>query len=253
MAGVYIGTSGWQYRAWKDDFYKGVKAKLWLEHISSRLNAVEVNGTFYRLQKREAFESWVQRTPEDFAFAIRGHRYTSHNKKLLDPVDSIRKQVEPALGFGDKLRAVIWQTPPFFSIHLKRLDEFLKALTEEWPGPRHAFEFRHPSWMVDEVAEVLAKHRVANCISDAGTWKRWDAVTADLVYVRLHGTPHTYWSGYDAEALQQWAAKVCRWQAEGREVHVYFDNDAQGRAPHDAETLMSLVKQANPATRAKLL
>ncbi len=241
MPGLFIGTSGWQYRHWKETLYKGVRTKEWLEHYANTFDAVEVNGSFYRLQARETYAKWVQRTPESFSFAIRGHRFTTHNKKLLDPHESIRKQVEPTAALGSRLRAVLWQTPPSLQADLPRLDNFLLALSEEWPGVRHVLEFRHPSWMTPEVAQMLNARKVANCISDSGRWQRWDVITTDLVYVRLHGVPHTYWSGYSRADLNGWAAKIRDWQNPEREVHVYFDNDAAGRAPVDALELVAML------------
>lgn len=242
MAQAYIGTSGWQYRHWKKDFYGDRPQRLWLEYASSQFSSLEIDGTFYRLQQKETFAAWADRVPDDFRFAIRGHRYTTHQKRLIDPIPTIEKQVEPASGLGDKLAVVLWQLPPFFKKDAERLAEFLRALTVTWPGPRHAIEFRHESWFVDEIAEMLADFKAANTISDAGAFPRWDAVTTDLVYVRLHGKPHTYSSGYEETELSQWADKVRKWFQEKRQVHFYFDNDAKGRAPIEALELIRLCR-----------
>jgi uncharacterized protein YecE (DUF72 family) len=251
MARAFIGTSGWQYKPWKHYFYEGRSEKEWLEFAASKFTALEADGTFYRLQKKETFEKWAQRTPADFRFAIRGHRYTTHQKKLTDPVATIDKQKEPATGLGDKLGVVLWQLPPFFKKNMARMRAFAEALDQTWPETRHAMEFRHTSWFDQEVADLLAEFNLANTISDAGKWPRWDAVTADLVYVRLHGKPHTYWSGYEDPELDEWAAKVETWLREGRDVHVYFDNDAQIRAPWDALGLLQRVRKEEPQTVAK--
>jgi uncharacterized protein YecE (DUF72 family) len=243
MARAYIGTSGWQYKHWKHSFYEGKPEREWLEYASNCFTSLEADGTFYRLQKKETFERWAERTPKDFKFAIRGHRYTTHQKKLLDPIATIDKQKEPASGLGKKLAVVLWQLPPFMRKNVPRLKEFALALQSTWPEVRHALEFRHETWFDDEVAALLSEFKLANTISDAGKWPRWDAVTTDLVYVRLHGKPDTYWSGYSSDELDEWATKVELWLSQGREVHFYFDNDAQERAPWEALDLLKRIRK----------
>jgi uncharacterized protein YecE (DUF72 family) len=240
---AYIGTSGWVYKSWKESWYGGAPTSDWLRITAERFTGVEVDGTFYRLQSRETFERWAAATPPDFRFAIRGSRFTTHNKKLIDAPASIAKQRGPAEGLGDKLAVVLWQLPPRWKLNLGRLEEFAEALRTGWPGTRHSIEFRHESWMVPEVAKVLERYRLANCISDAANFIRWDVVTTDLVYVRLHGRPKTYASNYEDDALDQWAAKSCRWLEEGREVHVYFDNDIDGHAPRNATALLERIRR----------
>jgi uncharacterized protein YecE (DUF72 family) len=239
-AAVYIGTSGWNYDGWRDDFYAGVRKKDWLRFSAERFTAIEVNATFYRLQGKETFKRWRDETPAGFCFAVKANRYLTHNKKLADPLPAIRLERDRAAALMPKLAAVVWQLPHNFKKNLARLDAFVRAL-HNWRRVRHAVEFRHPSWFDDDVAECLRAHRIAVCQSDAADWPLWEAVTSDLVYVRLHGHAVTYASGYSQAALKAWAAKVRRWQLEGRDVHVYFDNDAFGRAPYDALTLLSHV------------
>jgi len=130
--------------------------------------------------------------------------------------------------------------PGNYKKHLDRLEAFAKAL-KHWPQTRHVIEFRHPSWFDDEVASCLNKYRIANCISDAADWPMWDLVTTDLVYIRLHGHTRTYASAYHTASLKQWATKIRKWLKEGKEVHVYFDNDGEGAAPRDAKRLIGLL------------
>lgn len=239
-ARAYIGTSGWNYPAWRDAFYRGVPQKRWLPFCAEHFHAVEVNATFYRLQRRETFARWRAETPPHFRFAIKGNRYLTHNRKLIEPLPSIRLERDRAAGLGDKLAAVLWQLPANFHRDLGRLERFVRAL-RCWRKVRHAVEFRHPSWFDDEVAACLRAHGVAACQSDAADWPLWDAVTADLVYVRLHGHTITYASGYSDRDLSAWARRIRHWLRDGRDVHVYFDNDAFGRAPLDALRLMALL------------
>jgi uncharacterized protein YecE (DUF72 family) len=240
MPEAYIGTSGWTYKHWKNDWYQGVPAREWLPFMARQFPALEANGTHYRLPTKEALEKWRETTPPAFRFAMKAHRYLTHRKRLNEIEEGIQKQREPSLALGDKLAAVVWQLPPTFHCDVPRLERFLEAL-RAWPEPRHAIEFRHDSWFNPQIAALLAEARVANCLSDASRWPCWDAVTTDLVYVRLHGSKTTYVSAYPTEQLCRWADSVRRWLEEGRDVHVYFDNDAQGHAPHDARKLLDLL------------
>ncbi|MFQ6023405.1 MAG: DUF72 domain-containing protein [Acidiferrobacterales bacterium] len=241
MAGnAYIGTSGWNYEAWKDNFYHGVRRKDWLRFCAEHFTGIEVNATFYRLQEKRTFERWRDETPEHFRFAIKGNRFLTHNKKLNEPLASIRLDRERAQSLGDKLAAVVWQMPAQLRKNMEKLRVFALAL-QRWPDTRHALEFRHISWFDEEVADCLRAHQLAVCISDAADWPMWDAVTTDMVYVRLHGHTRTYASAYSAASLKNWARRIRAWLKEGRGVHVYFDNDAEGAAPSDALRLIHLV------------
>jgi uncharacterized protein YecE (DUF72 family) len=239
-ARAYIGTSGWNYPGWRDRFYAGVRQADWLSHCASQFTGIEVNATFYRLQERSTFERWREQTPQGFRFAIKGNRYLTHNKKLREPEGPIGVERERASALGEKLAVVVWQLPGNFHKHLERLQGFAAALSA-WKEARHAVEFRHRSWFDDEVAECMRTNRLAVCISDAADWPLWDAVTTDLVYVRLHGHTRTYASAYSTASLKTWARRTRDWLAEGRDVHVYFDNDAEGAAPYDALKLLNMV------------
>ena len=237
-----IGTSGWNYYSWRDDFYRGIPRQNWLRFCAKHFSGVEVNATFYRLQTKETFNRWRDETPANFCFAIKGNRFLTHNKKLSDPLPAIRLERDRAKGLGNKLAAVVWQLPERFHKNLERLEGFARALNS-WRSVRHAIEFRHGSWFDKEVAECLQAHRLAVCQSDAADWPLWDAVTADMVYVRLHGHAVTYASDYSARELRVWARRIRRWLKDGRDVHVYFDNDAFGAAPRNALELIALLER----------
>jgi uncharacterized protein YecE (DUF72 family) len=240
MARAYIGTSGWSYKGWKESFLGGVPQSEWLSYCAERFTGIEVNGTFYRLQSRETFRKWRDQTPPDFRFAMKGHRYVTHNKKLGEVDDSIRRIRERAEPMGEKLAVVVWQLPASLKKSMERLEPFLHGL-ESWRDVRHALEPRHKSWFDPEVAACLEQHRVAVCQSDAPDFPLWSEVTTDLVYVRLHGHTRKYASRYSSRLLDQWARKTERWLTEGRDVHVYFDNDAEGHAPWDALKLLERI------------
>jgi uncharacterized protein YecE (DUF72 family) len=234
---LYIGTSGWNYEHWRDDFYRGLRREDWLAYCAERFTGIEINATFYRLQNTDTFARWRDQTPANFRFTIKGNRFLTHNKKLNDARAAIALERERAQGLGDKLAAVLWQLPGNFHIHLDRLKAFAKEL-DSWSRARHAIEFRHPSWFTGEVADCLTRHRIAACQSDAADWPMWDALTTDMVYVRLHGHSRTYASAYSRASLERWATRIADWRAQGRMVHVYFDNDSEGAAPRDALRLM---------------
>jgi uncharacterized protein YecE (DUF72 family) len=243
---AFIGTSGWSYPGWRSDFYSGVPQRQWLAHCAAHFTAIEVNATFYRQLKESTLVRWRDETPEGFAFAIKGHRFVTHIDRLKAPAAPVAREREAVVALGPKLRVVLWQLPPGLHKDMERLRKFLAAL-DEWPEVRHTIEFRHTSWFDDEVAAALADHRIAACISDAADWPMWEAVTTDLVYVRLHGHTRTYASPYSEAELSMWAGRARGWLAERREVHVYFDNDMEGAAPLDAMRLLEMVGQEAPA------
>lgn len=237
---AYIGTSGWNYRTWRDDFYGDTPQKQWLAFCAERFTAIEVNGTFYRLQPKSTYKKWRDETPDEFPFAIKGHRYVTHNKKLLDSEEPVIRCRDSASPLGERVTAVVWQLPAFLKKDIERLEKFVRAL-RHWETTRHAVEFRHKSWFDGEVAECLSDHAVAVCMSDAPDWPMWEKVTTDFVYIRLHGHTRKYASSYTKPALRKWATRIRRWRKENRDVHVYFDNDAEGAAPLNALTLLDML------------
>jgi uncharacterized protein YecE (DUF72 family) len=239
-ADLRIGLSGWDYPAWKDDFYAGVPRRRWLAHAAETFDTIEVNATFYREQKPETYARWRDATPANFRFAIKGSRWITHYGRLRDTAAPVARQRDSLAPLADKIVAVLWQMPASLAPDPGRLDAFL-AVLGAWPGPVHALEFRDPAWFTDDTAARLAAAGAANVLSDAARWPMWDAVTADLVYVRLHGHSRTYASAYSDASLAGWADRIAGWRAEGRRVLVYFDNDAEGAAPRDALRLRDRV------------
>ena len=238
---AYIGTSGWNYKSWRNHFYCDTPQKQWLRFCAEHFSSIEVNSTFYRLQEKSTFKKWRDETPKGFPFAIKGHRYVTHNKKLLDVEKSVIRCRESASPLGKRLAAVVWQLPAFLKKDIERLEKFLRNL-RHWKSTRHAIEFRDKSWFDDEVADCLERHAVAICMSDAPDWPMWDRVTTDVVYIRLHGHTRKYASSYSKPALGKWATRTQRWLEENRAVHVYFDNDAEGAAPRNALRLLEMLR-----------
>ena len=238
---TYIGTSGWNYQHWKPRFYEDIPTKRWLSYCASQFNSIEVNSTFYRLQSEKTFQRWYQDTPDNFRFAIKANRYLTHTKRLRNAEDSIALEQQHAQALGDKLAVVLWQLPGNFSMNLNRLSQFINALNS-WNTVRHTIEFRHNSWFDNTVAELLTQHNIAVCQSDASDWPLWQCVTADFVYVRLHGKPQTYASNYSVAKLEKWASQAKLWLKQNRDVFIYFDNDAEAKAPFNALSLQKLLQ-----------
>lgn len=239
---VYIGTSGWGYDSWKDDFYQDVPRDRWLEHCVDQFNSLEINATFYRLQEEATLDKWRRATSPTFRFSIKGHRYITHNKSLKDPKEPVVRSRDNARPLQDKLGAVVWQLPEQLHRDLDRLEEFAAVLSSSWSGVDHAIEFRHRSWFDESVAACLREHNHAVCISDAADWPLWDEITADFVYLRFHGHTRTYASSYSSGLLDKWAERIRSWAGDGARVYAYFDNDSEGAAPWDALKLAERVE-----------
>lgn len=236
-----IGLSGWNYPRWRERFYAGVPQRRWLPYNAEHFNAVEVNATFYGRQKPETFGRWRDETPDGFAFVVKGHRMVTHMKRLKDPAGSIDMQRDSVKPLADRLAAVLWQLPERMKRDDARLDGFIEVLGSRWPKMRHVMELRESSWFVDDVADRLNAAGMASCLSDSPRWPMWDAVTGGLAYVRLHGHSRLYQSRYSKSALDSWARRIRGWLGDGQEIHVYFDNDAEGHAPYDALRLMEIL------------
>ncbi|GAA1154678.1 DUF72 domain-containing protein [Nocardioides aquiterrae] len=274
MAGeIRVGISGWTYDGWRGDFYpRGLPRRQELAYAAERLDSVEINGSFYSLQRPSSYESWREQTPDDFVFAVKGGRFITHMKRLRDVETPLANFFgSGVLALGPKLGPVLWQLPERLEYDADLLGSFFdllprtvraaaalarkhdaklkpdRALTTTPRGLgdqriRHALEFRHPSYCTDEAFALLREHDIACVVADtAGRWPLAEAVTSDLVYVRLHGDQELYASGYSDAALDRWAAK-CRTWSEQADVVVYFDNDAKGHAPHDAVRLRERVR-----------
>jgi uncharacterized protein YecE (DUF72 family) len=237
---IWVGTSGWLYPPWRGTFYpKGVRQKDELAYLSQRVTSIELNSTFYSLKKPEDFRSWAAQVPPDFVFAIKGSRFVTHMKRLLDPVESMsRFWASGVFELGPKLGPFLWQLPPNMTFDAGRLQAFFDALPRQ-SGEirlRHALEVRHESFKTDALVELLARNDVALVLGDsAGRWPVLREDTADFRYVRLHGDVELYTSGYTDKALDRWAEEIRGW---GKPTWVYFDNDVKAHAPHDAMRLI---------------
>lgn len=236
---VFVGTSGWHYKHWKGNFYPPkLSAAGMLGYYTEHLKTVEINNSFYRLPTAAAVSNWVKQTPAGFLFSVKASRYITHMKKLLDPEISTFKFFKIAEGFGDKLGPILFQFPSSWQVNEDRLKDFLAALP---PNHRYAFEFRHPSWHDARVYRLLARFHSAVCIFDIDGFQSPLEVTADLVYVRLHGPGRAYQGKYTSDSLATWAKRIELWSRESRDVFLYFDNDQAGYAVQNAMELRDML------------
>ena len=236
-AGIRIGTSGWHYASWKGPFFPAdLKAKDQLAFYSTRFSTTELNGVFYRTPTEEAVASWREQTPDDFIFAWKASKFITHWKRLSERCANSLELLESRLALlRHKAGPVLFQLPPQFKLNHDRLADFLKMLNQR---RRYAFEFRHASWYVPRVFQLLTDTNIALCISDhADAPSPWER-TADFVYVRGHGPGGRYKGHYRPAALTKWKRAITSWAACGNDVYVYFDNDQKSAAPLDGLRLV---------------
>jgi uncharacterized protein YecE (DUF72 family) len=205
-------------------FYEGKPARQWLRHYATRFDTVEVNNTFYRLPLTTSVGRWVEETPPDFLFAVKASRYLTHVKRLTDLGEGVRRyyeRLEPLLR-SPKLGPVLWQLPANF----RRDDERLAATLQLLPPGRHCFEFRHASWFVEPVYELLRKHHAALVIGDRPEVHDFQSheLTTDWTYVRFHHGSRGRRGNYSESELEEWARRFESWRREV-EIFAYFNND----------------------------
>jgi len=279
---IRIGISGWRYAGWRGSFYpKGLRQRDELSYASRHFSTIEINGTHYSLQRPDSFARWRDETPEDFIFAVKGSRFITHMKQLRDVETPLANFfASGVLRLEEKLGTFLWQFSPRFRFDAERFDRFLGLLprdsaaaaalaehhdhrlkgrawtkTERHHRLHHAVEIRHPSFLDPAFVRLLRRHNIALVFADAVDWPYAEDVTADFLYLRLHGSEELYASGYDDNALDRWAARIRSWshgaqpedaklidaaarpRRRTRDVYVYFDNDAKVRAPLDARAL----------------
>ncbi|WP_024869247.1 DUF72 domain-containing protein [Pseudoxanthomonas suwonensis] len=280
---VRIGISGWRYARWRGRFYPGdLPQRRELEYASRCFRSIELNGSFYSLQHPDSFRRWHDETPDDFVFAVKGSRYITHMLQLRGVEQALATFfAQGLLALGAKLGPLLWQLPERARFDPERMRAFLDLLPADTDaasrlarrrdasrlhgpavlkprhhGPlRHAFEVRNPGFIDPLFLDMLRERGMALVVADtAGLWPWVEEVTADFMYIRLHGASELYTSGYDDAALDDWARRIRAWrrgaQPRGarratrtvppripRDVYCYFDNDAKVHAPFDAQRL----------------
>jgi uncharacterized protein YecE (DUF72 family) len=235
---IYVGTSGWHYNHWLGNFYpEGTKANGQLSYYIRFFKTVEINNSFYRLPTKETFENWKKSVPDDFLFVVKASRYITHMKKLKDPQLSILNFMENVISLKEKLGPILFQLPPGWKINLQRFADFLDVLPV---GLRYVFEFRNETWYDPEIFKLLQRHNCAFCIYELAGHISPIEITADFVYLRLHGPGKKYQGSYTDDILNRWAQKCIVWAGK-RDVFVYFDNDQNGYAAFNALRLNELI------------
>ena len=263
---IRIGISGWRYEPWRGVFYpKGLPQRRELEFAARHFPSVEINGSFYSLQRPEYYEQWYADSPPGFVYAVKGSRYITHLRRLKEIDKPLANFFASGiLALKDKLGPFLWQFPPMFAYQRERLDAFFDLLPRSTGEAlalarrrdarmkgrarlaidadrplRHAVEVRHASFVDEGFLGLLRERGIGLVVADtAGRFPRLFDVTADFVYVRLHGDIELYKSGYTPRALDEWAKRIRAWDRDGKDVYVYFDNDMKVRAPFDAINLM---------------
>lgn len=276
---IRIGISGWRYEPWRGVFYpEGLPQRRELEFAARHFPTLEINGSFYSLQRPEYYEEWYDAAPPGFVYAVKGSRYITHLLRLKGVEKPLANFFASGIfGLKDKLGPFLWQFPPMFRFDPARLGDFFDLLPRSTGEAlhlarrrdarmkgrarlaidasrplRHAVEVRHESFACPEFVALLKKHDIGVVVADtAGKWPLLLDVTADFVYVRLHGDVKIYTSGYTSRALDVWARRIRKWHRNGKDVYVYFDNDVKVRAPFDALNLMDKLglewEQTQPA------
>ena len=252
MPRVRIGISGWTYGPWRGVFYpKGLAHKRELQYASGQLNSIEINGSFYSLQRPSSYQEWCAQTPDGFVFSVKGGRFITHMRRLRDVgIPLANFFASGVLALGEKLGPILWQFPPNFQLDLPRFQEFFELLprdtqaaaefakhhnqklkarawtkTDRKRAIRYALEIRHESFLDPAFLKLLRRHNIAFCFADsAGLWPYTEDLTADFAYIRLHGAEELYASGYTESALDWWASRIRHWSA--------------GKQPPDAKRLL---------------
>ncbi|HHF7366797.1 TPA: DUF72 domain-containing protein [Legionella bozemanae] len=248
MPFVYIGTSGWVYKGWKEIFYpKSLAEKDELSYYASIFNSVELNNSFYRIPTPKSIAKWKETTPDKFIFSCKASRYVTHVKMLKDVQDSVNYLLQVLEGLEEKLGPILFQLPPYWPYNLERLEQFIKGLPESFD---YTFEFRNKSWLRQEVYDVLTKNNIALCFYDYKGFQCPEIITSDFIYLRLHG-PHLqpYSGHYEEKSLLNYAHKFANWHKQVKKIFCYLDNDEKAVAPYDAQVLERLVQLTfnNPA------
>jgi len=237
---LFIGTSGWHYDHWKGPFYpRDIQSDDMLSFYTQQFLTVEINNSFYQLPDKGTFENWRDNTPGGFRFAVKASRYITHMKKLKDPRQPVSDFMDHAQHLDEKLGPILFQLPPNWRVNAERLENFLEVLPE---GYRYTFEFRDPSWFDARIYEILSEHGVAFCMYHLNQRDSPRQVTADFIYVRLHGPDGSYQGSYDLQTLSGWAGAFSTWAQQGKDIYCYFNNDQGGYAVKNARQLKEMLE-----------
>lgn len=237
---IYIGTSGWNYDDWRGTVYPDdLPSNQWFEHYSQLFDTVEINNTFYQQPTRHTLDAWERQAPSGFVYAVKAHRYLTHNLKLKNPRQPLRRIVNSARRLKSHLGPLLYQLPPNWKKDLVRLRKFAKLLPSK---ETHVLEFRNRDWLADDTFELMRELKLCLCVHDMLP-RHPKQVTGPAVYIRFHGPGQPkYANKYTPSRLKPWAEWI-RDVASNHKVYAYFNNDHHGYAVRDAETLRELVSK----------
>jgi len=241
---IRIGTSGFSYSDWEEEFYpEELPAENKLEHYSEHFDTVELNNTFYQLPSKGTFEKWRERTPDDFLFTVKVSRFITHRKYLKDCSDAWGNFYKRAEALKEKLGPFLIQLPARWNVNLERIESFVQNLKDISPEEIFAFEFRNESWFQKPIIEFFKKQdNITLCLTDSSEWPSVKEITGDFVFIRFHGPGKVYESKYSNEELKQWADKINSYLNQGLDVYCYFNNDFCAYAIEDAKELSKLIE-----------
>jgi uncharacterized protein YecE (DUF72 family) len=240
---IRIGIGGWVYPPWRGAFYPpGLRQAEELAYASRHVTAIEINGTFYRIQTPASFRKWRDETPDDFVFSLKGPRFLTHRGELASAAPYFERFFASGLlDLRDKLGPILWQFAPTKQFDEADLAAFLDLLPREIDGRaiRHVIEARHRSFQCPEFIDLLRKHGAAVALVDDAHHPEFAELTADFVYLRQRRCAEDEPVGYPPDALDRWTERLKRWSAEGRDCFLYFINGAKIRAPAAAQALIA--------------
>jgi uncharacterized protein YecE (DUF72 family) len=240
MGEIYIGTSGWVYKGWAGAFYpEGMRPQERFEFYAAHFPTVEINSTFYRLPTENMVKNWREKAPDRFIFAVKGSRFITQMKKLNVSKDSISIFFERVKPLREHMGPILWQLPPNLHRDVPRLERFLDMVPKRF---RHAVEFRHPSWMADDVFDVLRAYDAAHVSVSSMRMPMDFTVTTDFVYIRFHGLEAGAAHDYTRDEMEPWAEHCQAAMHDGKTVYAFFNNDLNCRAPENAKTLMEMTQ-----------
>ena len=245
---IYIGTSGWSYDEWLGIFYpENFRRSDWLSYYAKHFKTVEINSSFYNLPKKETFENWARKTPDDFLFAVKASRYITHIKRLIDCSEPLDKLFKAAEGLGKKLGIFLFQLPPNMKFDIERLSNFFKILKDNYANYTNktnkllcAFEFREESWFCQKTYDLLNEYRYGIVISNSTNFPYHELITGNFCYIRMHGSRELYSSSYSEEELKKVADMINKNKVNNISSYIYFNNDVHGYAVDNAKTLIRM-------------
>ncbi len=237
---LYIGTSGWNYRDWTGVFYpEHLSSKDYLRFYSDHFNTVEINSSFYHFPKNATYRNWYSQVPEDFLFSLKVHRSITHIKRLLDIKKEWEKFFDGVINLKEKLGVILFQFPASFRCNdenLERIENFFINCAAPTGNKQFAFEFRHISWDDERIIKILKKYNAGWVIANSSRYPEIEKITADFVYLRMHGPEELFASEYSETQLKNLAEKIKRWKNR-KSIFVYFNNDFSGYAVKNANQL----------------